>query len=192
MMATQPTSRAFCSHSRVVGQSGDSVQTTALVLQINTPIALRTGLSSPRGRLKLINAKRPLFLFGLAPTAARVRSFSTHAAEECTHAPPAPPAPRARDARPVAMSSAGLAAPSGIMSSVVPSDGLRASTAKRELSEAATLGKPMYEIGYIRILLSCVVIMATNIGFIAIFSDCLLYTSPSPRDKRQSRMPSSA
>ena len=57
------------------------------------------------------------------------------------------------------------------MSSVVPSDGLRASTAKRELSEAATLGKPMYEIGYIRILLSCVVIMATNIGFIAIFSD---------------------
>ena len=24
------------------------------------------------------------------------------------------------------------------------------------------------------------------------FSDCLLYTSPSPRDKRQSRMPSSA
>ena len=26
----------------------------------------------------------------------------------------------------------------------------------------------------------------------AIYSDCLLYTSPSPRDKRQSRMPSSA
>ena len=25
-----------------------------------------------------------------------------------------------------------------------------------------------------------------------LFSDCLLYTSPSPRDKRQSRMPSSA
>ena len=24
------------------------------------------------------------------------------------------------------------------------------------------------------------------------FKDCLLYTSPSPRDKRQSRMPSSA
>ena len=24
------------------------------------------------------------------------------------------------------------------------------------------------------------------------FQDCLLYTSPSPRDKRQSRMPSSA
>ena len=29
-------------------------------------------------------------------------------------------------------------------------------------------------------------------GFAASFSDCLLYTSPSPRDKRQSRMPSSA
>ena len=27
---------------------------------------------------------------------------------------------------------------------------------------------------------------------IAALSDCLLYTSPSPRDKRQSRMPSSA
>ena len=25
-----------------------------------------------------------------------------------------------------------------------------------------------------------------------VFKDCLLYTSPSPRDKRQSRMPSSA
>ena len=25
-----------------------------------------------------------------------------------------------------------------------------------------------------------------------VFSNCLLYTSPSPRDKRQSRMPSSA
>ena len=25
-----------------------------------------------------------------------------------------------------------------------------------------------------------------------LFEDCLLYTSPSPRDKRQSRMPSSA
>ena len=27
---------------------------------------------------------------------------------------------------------------------------------------------------------------------IDVFPDCLLYTSPSPRDKRQSRMPSSA
>ena len=26
----------------------------------------------------------------------------------------------------------------------------------------------------------------------ALFTNCLLYTSPSPRDKRQSRMPSSA
>ena len=29
-------------------------------------------------------------------------------------------------------------------------------------------------------------------GEIAGFTHCLLYTSPSPRDKRQSRMPSSA
>ena len=28
--------------------------------------------------------------------------------------------------------------------------------------------------------------------YIDFFSGCLLYTSPSPRDKRQSRMPSSA
>ena len=31
-----------------------------------------------------------------------------------------------------------------------------------------------------------------NINHVSIFIDCLLYTSPSPRDKRQSRMPSSA
>ena len=29
-------------------------------------------------------------------------------------------------------------------------------------------------------------------GFVAVFSDCLLYTSPSPRDLSTSRMPSSA
>ena len=28
--------------------------------------------------------------------------------------------------------------------------------------------------------------------FVDLYNDCLLYTSPSPRDKRQSRMPSSA
>ena len=31
-----------------------------------------------------------------------------------------------------------------------------------------------------------------SLSFIVIFHTCLLYTSPSPRDKRQSRMPSSA
>ena len=31
-----------------------------------------------------------------------------------------------------------------------------------------------------------------NLNFIAMIHPCLLYTSPSPRDKRQSRMPSSA
>ena len=29
-------------------------------------------------------------------------------------------------------------------------------------------------------------------GVFDLINDCLLYTSPSPRDKRQSRMPSSA
>ena len=31
-----------------------------------------------------------------------------------------------------------------------------------------------------------------NIGDVGTINGCLLYTSPSPRDKRQSRMPSSA
>ena len=36
-------------------------------------------------------------------------------------------------------------------------------------------------------------LLAVNTGATGVeFSDCLLYTSPSPRDKRQSRMPSSA
>ena len=34
--------------------------------------------------------------------------------------------------------------------------------------------------------------MKTNESFTATPAGCLLYTSPSPRDKRQSRMPSSA
>ena len=32
----------------------------------------------------------------------------------------------------------------------------------------------------------------TNLAFVGFSGACLLYTSPSPRDKRQSRMPSSA
>ena len=31
-----------------------------------------------------------------------------------------------------------------------------------------------------------------NLSINSLYNDCLLYTSPSPRDKRQSRMPSSA
>ena len=31
-----------------------------------------------------------------------------------------------------------------------------------------------------------------HFGVMMVLEDCLLYTSPSPRDKRQSRMPSSA
>ena len=42
------------------------------------------------------------------------------------------------------------------------------------ISEAAMTGKPVY------------------IAMMKSFKPCLLYTSPSPRDKRQSRMPSSA
>ena len=35
-------------------------------------------------------------------------------------------------------------------------------------------------------------ILTKNVALFAISCICLLYTSPSPRDKRQSRMPSSA
>ena len=34
--------------------------------------------------------------------------------------------------------------------------------------------------------------LAPAAGAYELYKDCLLYTSPSPRDKRQSRMPSSA
>ena len=34
--------------------------------------------------------------------------------------------------------------------------------------------------------------MSVQMTFDSVYTDCLLYTSPSPRDKRQSRMPSSA
>ena len=36
------------------------------------------------------------------------------------------------------------------------------------------------------------VVLADTVGFVRHLPHCLLYTSPSPRDKRQSRMPSSA
>ena len=35
-------------------------------------------------------------------------------------------------------------------------------------------------------------LLSANIGPVVVAYTCLLYTSPSPRDKRQSRMPSSA
>ena len=34
--------------------------------------------------------------------------------------------------------------------------------------------------------------MSGDVGCVCMLKGCLLYTSPSPRDKRQSRMPSSA
>ena len=35
-------------------------------------------------------------------------------------------------------------------------------------------------------------IVKTALGCVAVFRTCLLYTSPSPRDRQKSRMPSSA
>ena len=41
-------------------------------------------------------------------------------------------------------------------------------------------------------VLSSIFQITKNVSNPEIFEPCLLYTSPSPRDKRQSRMPSSA
>ena len=38
----------------------------------------------------------------------------------------------------------------------------------------------------------CLLERAVHVSHFALSNGCLLYTSPSPRDKRQSRMPSSA
>ena len=44
----------------------------------------------------------------------------------------------------------------------------------------------------LEIAVDSVISLETAFQSLAGLSDCLLYTSPSPRDKRQSRMPSSA
>ena len=42
------------------------------------------------------------------------------------------------------------------------------------------------------LILSCGDLKASYLTLLATFTHCLLYTSPSPRDMRRSRMPSSA
>ena len=45
------------------------------------------------------------------------------------------------------------------------------------------------------LVMGCMILIITVAGldtWFAVDNTCLLYTSPSPRDKRQSRMPSSA
>ena len=54
--------------------------------------------------------------------------------------------------------------------------------------EDSTGKKDTLEFGNVNGARNC---LDSNLGEVDI-SDCLLYTSPSPRDKRQSRMPSSA
>ena len=48
---------------------------------------------------------------------------------------------------------------------------------------------PTKQIVMLPVALTMIAILGTGLAF---FTSCLLYTSPSPRDKRQSRMPSSA
>ena len=42
------------------------------------------------------------------------------------------------------------------------------------------------------VLMQCVLATSKPLYLVLTYYTCLLYTSPSPRDKRQSRMPSSA
>ena len=72
------------------------------------------------------------------------------------------------------------------------------------LAHYSTLSAVLFVIGIVGVLVRRNVIVvfmsieimlnAVNISLIAFdhYLNCLLYTSPSPRDKRQSRMPSSA
>ena len=48
------------------------------------------------------------------------------------------------------------------------------------------------EVGSCGMVLSLLIILHQEVGLYCMVLSCLLYTSPSPRDKRQSRMPSSA
>ena len=52
--------------------------------------------------------------------------------------------------------------------------------------------KPMVEIGGKPVLVHLMEIFDSFDNFEYLICTCLLYTSPSPRDKRQPRMPSSA
>ena len=45
---------------------------------------------------------------------------------------------------------------------------------------------------YLALALVMIVMIATVSGFFSVAYSCLLYTSPSPRDRQKSRMPSSA
>ena len=55
-----------------------------------------------------------------------------------------------------------------------------------------TLVRPTFFIGELRFSGFSALTYVCIIGFLRLNLSCLLYTSPSPRDKRQSRMPSSA
>ena len=46
--------------------------------------------------------------------------------------------------------------------------------------------------GFLALVLASLAFLCCSGDFMEGAKDCLLYTSPSPRDKRQSRMPSSA
>ena len=47
-------------------------------------------------------------------------------------------------------------------------------------------------VGWTVALTVCCVLLSIALGFVLYLPACLLYTSPSPRDQRGSRMPSSA
>ena len=74
---------------------------------------------------------------------------------------------------------------SGLARRLVEDNLLDEETAKSAAEEAQKTRVP-----FVTHLVQSELVAAKDIATSA--SDCLLYTSPSPRDKRQSRMPSSA
>ena len=65
----------------------------------------------------------------------------------------------------------------------------------RDIGMHASLGRAIEQIGGNRFWKQLILLLRQHLPFdnaLAIFYPCLLYTSPSPRDVEESRMPSSA
>ena len=62
----------------------------------------------------------------------------------------------------------------------------------RRAAAYSVLGSSMSAMGGKLGLISSALAQSSDYAHLTDYKSCLLYTSPSPRDKRQSRMPSSA
>ena len=66
--------------------------------------------------------------------------------------------------------------------------GIKSDSSKINNKSKTPNSEPRSKSSILYIMIICSFILAP----VSVIEDCLLYTSPSPRDKRQSRMPSSA